>query len=884
MIEWSEEAKKEWEAFLTRQRRALARSEGDPEEVVEDLRRHLDEELIKQKVQIVTRADIQRLTRSMGAVDPEPQAPSPSLRPAAASASARPRDPSKRSVPGVPLLIFGVFLPLISLLAELSFHPCAGMFFDPIPTWWHVLLVGSVPILNLFLIRLLRQPEPKLSRPLLIASGATVAIALYYAISFLPLLLPGLLAVLFFGYGLLPMGPLFAFIGALRCHLLAVRQFGTGKPSSLVPTTLSGLALGLLCLVPLEFPSVVARVGMELADSESPRVQQRGIQLLRFAGSEATMLRACYERPRKLTNFAALLISRDNELNQTEAREIFFRTTGKPFNTVRPPQLYDRNGRWQAFDDMTWDIDDGLGGATVAGRVRDLALTGSRIDGHIHSQAGLAYLEWTFEFTNDSRRQREARTQIQLPAGAVVSRLTLWVEGEEREAAFAGRAETRAAYQEVAVRQRRDPVLVTTTGPDRILMQCFPIPPNGGTMKTRVGITIPLAMLNPSEGHLSFPIMLERNFNLPPSLEHAIWIESRAPLETDQNELISGTKAEGEHTVQGQISDSALINGRTSIRVQRPEPTLRVATAALEKETHILQELIPTPPLDLERLVIAVDGSFGMDTAYLAAAESLEALPSDLSVYLIHADDLSSAGIHSRNQPAPMTAAQAAARLRELPAVGGQDNLRSLVQAWDLASGSPRGAVLWIHGPQPVMLSSDQALQQRLERNPNGPPIYELQTQIGPNRVVEAMPRYALRSVLRQGTLKDDLTRWFGGLGGESQSWTFTRKAVPDATLSSEPDLPRVTDHVRRLWAADQIEDLARRRFHKSAVGLAHKHQLVTSVSGAVVLETQEQYDRAGLQPVDAGTVPVIPEPKTWLLFLTGLAVLYRFQTARRRA
>ncbi len=75
-----------------------------------------------------------------------------------------------------------------------------------------------------------------------------------------------------------------------------------------------------------------------------------------------------------------------------------------------------------------------------------------------------------------------------LPPGGVVSRLTLWVDGEEREAAYAGRAKVKKAYKKV-VERRRDPVLVTTCGKDRILVQCFPVPSNGGTMKIKVGIT-----------------------------------------------------------------------------------------------------------------------------------------------------------------------------------------------------------------------------------------------------------------------------------------------------------------------------------------------------------------------------------------------------------
>jgi len=40
----------------------------------------------------------------------------------------------------------------------------------------------------------------------------------------------------------------------------------------------------------------------------------------------------------------------------------------------------------------------------------------------------------------------------------------------------------------------------------------------------------------------------------------------------------------------------------------------------------------------------------------------------------------------------------------------------------------------------------------------------------------------------------------------------------------------------------------------------------VTPVSGAVVLETAAQYRAAGLEPVNPGTVPTIPEPEMVVL------------------
>ena len=73
----------------------------------------------------------------------------------------------------------------------------------------------------------------------------------------------------------------------------------------------------------------------------------------------------------------------------------------------------------------------------------------------------------------------------------------------------------------------------------------------------------------------------------------------------------------------------------------------------------------------------------------------------------------------------------------------------------------------------------------------------------------------------------------------------------------------------------------------EEAVLLAARYQLVTPVSGAVVLETREQYEEAGLRPVEPGSVPTIPEPEIVLLLLVAGALLtfafFRHRPARRR-
>jgi len=73
-------------------------------------------------------------------------------------------------------------------------------------------------------------------------------------------------------------------------------------------------------------------------------------------------------------------------------------------------------------------------------------------------------------------------------------------------------------------------------------------------------------------------------------------------------------------------------------------------------------------------------------------------------------------------------------------------------------------------------------------------------------------------------------------------------------------------------------------------VELAASYQLITPVSGAVVLETAEQYEQNDLKPVDSKMTSKlpdggsIPEPRTVLLLVVGGAIaLWQLWSWRRR-
>ena len=107
----------------------------------------------------------------------------------------------------------------------------------------------------------------------------------------------------------------------------------------------------------------------------------------------------------------------------------------------------------------------------------------------------------------------------------------------------------------------------------------------------------------------------------------------------------------------------------------------------------------------------------------------------------------------------------------------------------------------------------------------------------------------------------------------EAEIWRFHRRTLPPRKWKTLI-CPRSHSTSERLWAKQEVLHLIAQREQKKAIALASEHQLVTPVTGAVVLETQEQYDEMGLTPVPFDAVPSIPEPSTWALWCVGFILM----------
>ncbi|MFN0111853.1 MAG: VIT domain-containing protein [Blastocatellia bacterium] len=777
---------------------------------------------------------------------------------------------TKRKRAGGPFFFFGVAIPASAIFLELLAGVCANMFFDPIPTIWHKLLVCMVPLANFAIWWELKNDDAEYSPRLAAASGLAIGVSAFYALLFVPLIPFAAIGIIVLGIGILGLSPQLSFGTSVR-GAIQLRRLNRAQ-SEQTPTRFSfatclvgGVILSLGTLAALEARTTLTRINLQRAASTDSATSTNGVRWLRSYAAENTLLEACYWRPTRATDLFGTLLTLGNPVTPAQAQTVFYRVTGKSHLSLPKPQITSEEG----FFRLDLGTDRGLG--PVNGLMKGLSLSSSRIDGLIDADAALGYFEWTMIFQNNSTAQQEARAQIQLPPGGVVSRLTLWVNGEPREAAFASRGKVEAAYQAV-VSARRDPVLVTSSGDDRVLVQCFPVLPNG-EMKIRFGVTAPVTLESKARGWLRLPTIIERNFGVE-GLNHAVWFESKSELLSPSGALMAERPEQRLFAVRGALTDNELISTHQSVNIERSaEASEFWASDPNSKASDTVRQTIEERDWQRpQRVVLVVDASQNMQPHLTAIADSVQRLPEAIELIALAAGD----------EIAEFKGA-VADKIRRIKPVGGNDNLPALNRAWDLAAQQPGSAILWIHESKPVLIGNADELRQRWERRPGSPQMFDLPVLGGANRVAEKLDGIeAIETVERSGNLENDLDRLFARWRGQSKQIVIHREKAENRQQEQRKDLQQTSSHLARLWAFDETRRLIAAKQTDAAVKLAATYQLVTPVSGAVVLETAEQYQRAGLEPVPPNSVPTIPEPEEWLLMFVALAVLL-WMTCRRR-
>lgn len=840
MKKWTKQAEDRLAEYFEARQRCEGLSDADAREMKEDLTAHFHEEAEQISASEISTTEFDQLLNTFGD-----------------SQEGQVSEAEDFSYSG--LWWFGVIIPVVIILLEKLTHFCGSVFFDPMPTWWHFIILAAVPFSHAWLLKRGRFSSPRKQG---FAVGMAFAISTIYALLFIPLAPLSAIALIFLGLGFLSLAPLFIWIANRRISRLMQQR--VTRPWQFRRGWLTGTSLTAVLFLILEGPSLWTRWHLDDAVSKEPEVAEAGLKKLRFFHSERTLLQACYEGNRGTSmgtdlsgwfrsgwNIPLAFVGQHpSPINSEKVRETFFRVTGRPFNSQRPPTGTSGNflvGSRGLLADM--EFDDHLGGDEVAVRLRDLDLKESRFDGHIDTMSQLGYGEWTMVFQNASSQPKEARCKVRLPRGGRVSRLTLWVNGEPREAAFNTVAKVKKAYRSVAVVQRKDPVLVTMAGPDTIMVQCFPVPAEG-EMKIRFGVTAPL-----DGGYWDHPRIVERNFGVLKECEHALWLQANEAFEVPE---LLGSREDGEgYSVQQSLPFHQFLQSSLALNFPDAEfepdvvwcedPFARGDEKYLQRTTRFINQ----KPVD--RLVIVIDGSQAMAQEADVLSRLFRVDFPELEVLI--ADD----GV---------------SQIRDLSSYqfsGGRDNEPALRKALSLAKDAKNGAVLWLHGPQAVKLNKTEAIVQLMERGTRRPKLYEIEVASGPNRLAELLGN---RGILERGPtmhyLKRDLKKFIEHLLRGSRA---PKTEWLQASRLQELEGQKVWDQLARSWAVEKSES-----GDPAGSAIAAQYQLVTPVSGAVVLETMEQFKEHGLTPVDVmttPTIPAVPEPSTALLILCGLLTVF---------
>jgi hypothetical protein len=405
-------------------------------------------------------------------------------------------------------------------------------------------------------------------------------------------------------------------------------------------------------------------------------------------------------------------------------------------------------------------------------------------------------------------------------------------------------------------------------GPDTVMVQCFPVPAMG-EMKIRLGVSAPL-----DERRWELPRIIERNFGTSNKMEHAVWLQGDCSFELTGGDklLASNPDGAGQSLSATLQPEHAMGNGLAWVVNPLPATPETVwcedRFANAEERFLIREPQRVTHPAAGGQVVLVIDGSLALAAAkawILQVANQL--VPGECRMLL--ADD---------------TARQVTAK--ELAAYrfcGGRNNEPALCEAIRLAKANGNGPVVWLHGPQAVKLAQSEALLQLLERGTVRPTLFEVEAVHGPNRLTEAIYNTGcLQRGPNMAKPAENLSRFLQDLRIERQGWAWTWKRVASVDTQSGK---KVWDHLARLWAVATVDDRWVTLSDEARSALAARYQMVTPLSGAVVLETQEQYDSHGLSPADASAtpqIPNVPEPSTGLLVVVtvALAVMRRRRAA----
>jgi hypothetical protein len=712
------------------------------------------------------------------------------------------------------LIVIGIILPLLAMSVELALRICASHSFDPFPSNAHAMMFALIPISNLLILMCVASDLSEHYAFLTLLNGMASGIALTYALMFLPLVPISLMFVFLLGFGLLGLAPFFAFVSTMRAGKI-ICDLARSHSIHFEPENAKHLGhlLIIASVVAIELPSTLTRVHLDMA--AQPGQAQEGIDWLRKHGSEEVMLRACYERSGRATDILGSLYEAAHPLDVSKAREIFYTVTGKPFNSVPIPMAARATMQHAGVTidgksvEDEFDVDTDIAGENISGISRGLSMTHSVIAGEPVPRLALAQLTWTFSLDNISKYKREARAKITLPHGGVVTGASLWLNGKWLDASISTRSAARRVYRRSLVKEDH-PLLVSTCGPDQILVQSYPVAPDS-TVKIDLKVVAPFQLRSMQEGAMVLPSLSEQNFGVTgePSFNFT----------------------RGQVVENGKIWMCPVSPGFGQYKTERNIAALSFTAT---------QELTQAPQWSPGKLIVIVDGSASMAPVLPEVMKALLSLPPDMLTKIVFVSDYNNQTVNEFSNPGTPSFKSNLEKIESVGCVGGQDDTAQLVEA--LAQGAQGGdtATLWIHGSQPVGTDSRKLARDWLLFDSKHPVLYDMQVVPGPVDILNGITfAPGLETVQRFGSIGSDLQNLFSQWAQRSPRLQFTRSCTHSMYNLDPTNAAKVDDLVIAILAANQrilfesTQDIS--KMSPELFPLASGLGIVTPISSAIV-------------------------------------------------
>jgi len=388
----------------------------------------------------------------------------------------------------------------------------------------------------------------------------------------------------------------------------------------------------------------------------------------------------------------------------------------------------------------------------------------------------------------------------------------------------------------------------------------------------KIGVTAPL-LVEDGTAHFLFPRILSENFGVQASLSHQVDVSSPAPVTANVAGLSARANGEEKHGLFGAVHQRDFFEGEQPY-LTLVSPMVPGHYGGTLGDFEASMAVAPAAPKAGRSVWLVVDGSAGVGAAEIDWASFIARFPEDTALHGVYG------GFEVETWDGDGGRDGLVAWLEGLDFGFGQRLAPALAHAVGLSTGVDGRELIVIHGPQPYSDKATSGLAARLEQGRRGgakTSVYFVPAAPGPNQLQTALNTFS--EVEPVAVLKDvqQSLEHLAALGTPSdfvRTYTFARRSeAPEAAERHGENSQLV-----RLAALDRVLGLLRSSSPletDEAVQIAKACRLVTPVTGAVVLENQEQYKRHGLDDSEnLDAVPAVPEPGEWLLIGVGVCAL----------